>query len=402
MVHQSFLYQLPNNRSVWAAIALAIPVYFIAFLGPSPFIQGLAYLTYPAALLGWYLSCPSVKVSRYFLMTLTVFLALWITPSMVNLYGGTLESDAINIPVISYHFVMLPIVLAWLYLWQKGISEQEWLGFGRHLCILITPIFIILILKILMGTYVEGKEHAWGFTYRHLDAEMFLLWAILAYFMKNGWLKLIITSVALMAMVWMSVRGGLLAAILFIVLAYGVPKLKNIHVNRKVLLSLAGGALVVLLFHAQLYGWLDQILYLENPSRGFGSGITQRTEVWQVAWENIMAHPWSGIGYYVRPNPFNDPYNAAIQVHNLFLRIWVENGTPLFLFVVALLVATAWQIEKHKLTWERAAFWSILCYYFFIPRHIQLNPMTIILYLIVIRSLIYTGVDKKGKAMSNV
>jgi hypothetical protein len=60
----------------------------------------------------------------------------------------------------------------------------------------------------------------------------------------------------------------------------------------------------------------------------------------------------------------------VIQIHNLFLRIWVENGTPLFLFVFTILGLTAWRIETYQITLERAVFWTIIFAYFFIPRHI--------------------------------
>jgi len=114
-------------------------------------------------------------------------------------------------------------------------------------------------------------------------------------------------------------------------------------------------------------------------------------------WHEIKRVPWTGVGFWVSPYPYGDHFNPGKAVHNIFLRLWVENGTGLFLVVMVILITTAIQIEVKKLHWHRMAFWSILAYYVFIPRHLTLNPLSIMLYWTIIQALCLPTIKKIDK-----
>ena len=154
------------------------------------------------------------------------------------------------------------------------------------------------------------------------------------------------------------------------------------------------------IFRAQLFNLADYFFLLEHGSRGLGTGFTQRLPVWIDTWQEIQRVPWTGVGFWVSPYPYGEYGNPGRAVHNIFLRLWVENGTPLFVFTIALLMVTAIQIERKHLPWQRMAFWSILIYYFFIPRHLTLNPLSILLYWTIMQALCFPGKKSRTKTIA--
>jgi O-antigen ligase len=148
--------------------------------------------------------------------------------------------------------------------------------------------------------------------------------------------------------------------------------------------------LIPFLFFLWDYLWavIDYIFLISNKGRGIDSGLSSRIPIWHVAWNEIANHPWTGIGFFVRPNPWIDPNNVNLHVHNAFLRLWVENGTALFTLVMFVIMGAVYQTYQKRLLWDGAVLLSICFYYFFYPRHLTLNPMSIMLYLVLVRAFV--------------
>jgi O-antigen ligase len=84
-----------------------------------------------------------------------------------------------------------------------------------------------------------------------------------------------------------------------------------------------GGLLALLLTGHWLMGFVDNdVLLLNDPERGLGSGFTNRIELWQAAWALWKSHPVFGVGYGEGLTDFG--YTA--YAHNLVLVLLSETG----------------------------------------------------------------------------
>ena len=382
-----------------SALIIAISIYGIAIFGTSDVAQAIIYLAYLFGLGGlWYFKVP-LKISLEFSIILLIFLSLWITPTLINYYSGSLESEAIRLTVLAYHTIVLTAVLLWLYLWQKNNKSYDFSNFAKYLVKLIIPLLIVGFFIILLKKYVLHPpnvhlEVICAFVYRHLDAELFLIGSFFVYFFESRLIKFILYLIFFMALTMMEVRGGMLAFLGFILIAEILPCLKD-HL-RQYWLHLIFIILVSFSLCDYIYAFLDHIFLFNEHYRGFDSGFTGRITQWREAWVEIQTKPIIGYGYYVKLFPFNDPINPNTHIHNFILRIWYENGSMLLLFIAVLFFYTAIKIECNKSYWERGVFWAILFYYFFVPRHIQLNSCSIILYLIIIRTCLAKDLEKRS------
>ena len=212
------------------------------------------------------------------------------------------------------------------------------------------------------------------------------MFVLAAMALPNRWLKVTSLVISILTLHLIENRGGLLSVGVVIGLLFAVKLLQQLGWKKFLLLTISLIGLAFF-FREQLFNLFDYFFLLENRFRGLGTGFTQRLPVWIDTWQEIQRVPWTGVGFWVSPYPYGEYGNPGRAVHNIFLRLWVENGTPLFVFTIALLMVTAIQIERKHLPWQRMAFWSILIYYFFIPRHLTLNPLSILLYWTIIQAL---------------
>lgn len=79
-----------------------------------------------------------------------------------------------------------------------------------------------------------------------------------------------------------------------------------------------------------------------------GTGM-RRMEIWQISWENILQHPWLGIGVKgYRHIDFTGSRAVQAHPHNMFIEILLETGAlGLLAFVIAvtaLLLPPLWRV----------------------------------------------------------
>ena len=108
----------------------------------------------------------------------------------------------------------------------------------------------------------------------------------------------------------------------------------------------AGLALVVGL--AAIVTWLSSSSLARNRVLGGGDKTSGRTDLWTIAWQMVVQHPWRGVGldnYVVRSSeymrdvhPISTTYlvvrTAPDQVHNVYLQLLAEGGIPLLVLVL--------------------------------------------------------------------
>lgn len=321
-----------------------------------------------------------------FSITLLIFLSLWITPTLINYYSGSLESEAIRLPVLAYHTIVLSAVFFWLYLWGKNSNEGNWLEFCKFFSLLCVPLIIIAFITILYKYFLLQNKIIFPFVYRHLDAELLLICGFFIFYLKLLRLKIFLYLLIFLSLTLMEVRGGIIALFIFIVFAE-YSNYKKLF-QGKYLILLSFFSFGVIFFWEQIFLFLDKWFYITNYYRGINSGFTGRINEWVAAWNEIKVKPLTGYGYYVKLFPFNEPANPNTNIHNFFIRIMYENGALLTIYVSFFLILTIYKLQNKRLTFEIAVFLAIVFYYCFVPRHIQLNTMSVILYLIIIRALI--------------
>lgn len=371
------------------ALIFAVPIYIVGFFGSSALVQSIAYLPYILGLVLIYVKNKKIILNKSYLALYFIFLVLWILPNIYNFLMRTLESEFFNPYVMSYHVLMLTIVFLFLSQWSLGLNRNSWNEFAKYLFALLLPFILIFSIKIGIDFYINEIKTPWAFTYRHLDTEFYLIFLFFTFFINSKIIKGLIYFLCLLMISIMSVRAGIICVFIFLIIAYLDALKKIVAENKRNTIYLLVLFLVFILFtHDQLYIWLNEIFLFDSKGRGFESGISSRTSIWISAVDSIRQYPFSGIGYYVRLNPHFDPLNPSLHIHNFFLRIAVENGIFLMIFISLLLMFICVNLIKKQLYWELAVFVSIMFYYFFIPRHIQLNSLSIILYFIVIRSFL--------------
>lgn len=393
---QHNLISISNSEASWFAISLAIPSYFITLIGTAPVLQGCFYLIYLLGIFFIWQRRQQDRYSLFFMISTLIFFLVWIIPNVVTLNSGRLESEMLSLPILIYHAVIFFVVILWARSWsmdQKNF-QNSFQQCCQTLLILLTPLVTLIVLETLRLTFEFPDRRPDPFNYRHLNGEIILMFCLAGLAMNNKGLKLVVLLVTISSLSLMENRGGLLSVGIIIGFMLTIKILNKLNA-KQILYFLGVISLLIFLFYEQAYKFIDYFFLLEHKSRGLGTGVTHRLPVWMETWQEIQRVPWTGVGFWVSPYPYGEfGYQGQGAVHNIFLRLWVENGTILLLVVMTILISTVIQIERKKLHWHRMAFWSILAYYFFIPRHLTLNPLSILLYWTIVQALCLPS--KKG------
>ncbi len=103
------------------------------------------------------------------------------------------------------------------------------------------------------------------------------------------------------------------------------------------ILSLAGGR-----------AFVDSVLDLDNPYRGFGSGLTGRTDAWAMAVPELQSWWFSGAGYRTSADLVGAP------IDNGYLTVWLEQGvvptTVIVTAYITVLLAAVRQFWRNPTT----------------------------------------------------
>ena len=251
------------------ALIFAVPIYIVGFFGSSALVQSIAYLPYILGLVLIYVKNKKIILNKSYLALYFIFLVLWILPNIYNFLMRTLESDFFNPYVMSYHVLMLTIAFLFLSQWSLGLNRNSWNEFAKYLFALLLPFILILSIKIGMDFFTNEKKIPWGFTYRHLDAEFYLIFLFFTFFINSKILKGLIYFLCLLMISMMSVRAGIICVFIFLIIAYLNALKKIVAENRRNTIYFLVLFLVLILFnYDQFYIRLNEFFNLIQGGEG--------------------------------------------------------------------------------------------------------------------------------------
>jgi O-antigen ligase len=102
-------------------------------------------------------------------------------------------------------------------------------------------------------------------------------------------------------------------------------------------LILAFAVVVVPSARDSLYHFVDNIMKLDDPNRGLGSGSSGRDELWRAAMQLWWDHPWFGVGF--RMHEAYMPMNFS--AHNAYIAMLADTGIFGLVWYIALMIM-AW------------------------------------------------------------
>ena len=380
----------------WVVSLLALPVYFFILIDNHPYAQFVCYLGYLLALTVTFMAKKTFKIPISFILGWFLFLILLMVPSYINQSSGRLESEMINLTIITVKMFLLTSILCVMVDWAASVKPNQSFDFYPKLFIVIAPMSIILILAILTPHILYPDKNVYPIPYgmqHNYLGETLILFTLLATQMRASFLKYLSILFALIAIFYLSSRSTLLGSLVGVVLITVGPLLKK---HLKPSLIFVGLFILSLpLTYPLLYEIADFLFLLSSKSRGFEAGITGRWFDYLRGIDLLREHWLLGVGYDASI-PFNSRGNENVQIHNFLLRILTENGIGLFLFILGLMMAAAIRIERLNLNFERGCFYALIAAMMFQPRHINLNLMSVFFYIVLIRAL-YAQPSKGSK-----
>ncbi|HEV2547889.1 MAG TPA: O-antigen ligase family protein [Stellaceae bacterium] len=272
---------------------------------------------------------------------------MWLSLLLIILLGYVLSNFSAETATRSLEAqdvppAWIPLVYTFDVAFMVGISTLVAGCPDRRLLRSIAGCFCILCAPFLVYVDITG-ERTWGdrLVANHLEPVwwglMGLTVCLAAFAGKPGFLA-IAGFVAGAATIFASnAREDILAVsvcLLIVMISYLRTMKRSQHT-----VMLAGICLTLvsaMLFLPQVihtFGFIGHdVLSLDNPARGIGSGFTGRTGIWQSAAEVWFKHPFFGVGFRQ-----NEQYLGGYSTHNAYLAMLVDTGLVGFVWFLILL-----------------------------------------------------------------
>ena len=192
----SKLYELSIKIAMneWVVSLLALPVYFFILIDNHPYAQFVCYLGYLLALTVTFMAKKTFKIPISFILGWFLFLILLMVPSYINQSSGRLESEMINLTIITVKMFLLTSILCVMVDWAASVKPNQSFDFYPKLFIVIAPISIILILAILTPHILypdkNGYPTPYGMQHNYLG-ETLILFTLLATQMRATFFKVL-------------------------------------------------------------------------------------------------------------------------------------------------------------------------------------------------------------------
>ncbi len=395
-----------NLDRLLLAFSITFPVYILTFVGMQPITQGFAYLPYSIIFFYFCYRTRNLFFSKSFILFWVIFLVAWMTPSIINAYSGRLESDLVRLPVLFVHVAYMTMLLFSFGMFLSLKNNQSIKTLLLYISIMLAPLLITLLLKTFLMEYdhPELRPSPFGAS-PHFVGEVLLVFFFGVLFIKTNWVKALIIVATLLFLILLENRAGVIAVLIILGLMTlrWFFNLTFIHKKNFVIL-LIGIFLLIIPFYEIIFNFIDHhIFYLSSDSRGWGSGFTKRFFPWLRAYESFQAHPWLGVGFWVKPYGYElahifdfrsycwESYNnPAFDIHSFWIRVLAENGLFLFSLVVGTIGYCLFKLFKLKHWMLLIIMLSILFYLSFVTRHLTLNILNASLYLIIMAVFLKT------------
>ena len=367
------------------ALCLVIPAYMDFFVSKEPLFQFIGYLAYLVPI-GILMVNRQIDISSKFIAYWVIFSILLIAPSIINLSSGRLESDLINIKALFSKWIFLSALVFFFDSWFKKYRDTQWDQLVYLLFLFMLPMISIIFFEVIADTYhcasvvLISPCRAWPFsTNAFITSELFLLFGLLCLALRSNKLKIILLSLTIIALIFLQSRTALFATIFASATYTALPLMYKYE--KKMIIPFA---LIILILSFCTFNYLIDNTFIGREISTF----TYRTHMWQLGLETIQASPWFGIGFDVTPNYYSFTFNHKDNtIHNMFIRIATENGLPLLIFITTTFIYSLYRVFQAKNFYALAIILSVIIFHSFSTRHISINLLNIVFYLIIMKSL---------------
>ena len=198
-------------------------------------------------------------------------------------------------------------------------------------------------------------------------------------------------ALALVGLVLVQSRGNLLAAVLLITVI-GLARTRSRAVIAIGVICTLGVMLDVFVFETRLSSAAqdfvaEDVLLLNDPYRGLGTGASGRDITLDFGLELFVEHPLAGVGFGRSGRLASEA--VGFGIHNGYVALLAELGAPLFAILAIIMIGAVWLSFARK-DWESlgmiVSFMGVLL--MVTPRAINMSLPTMIFWAFVARSWI--------------
>ena len=383
-------------RILFTAFCLSIPVYLINFTTNANSFMFAGYSLYFLALIA---NVKQIRFDQAFgklVLFLCFFLFLWMFPSVyIVFFSGRLESETINLwGLASRGFFFTSIIIA-LYPYCTRNKQNDLTKLYQSLILCLIFFMIVLIGHILIK-YIDTENFRLSFrriSPLNFEANTSSLYIFVVILLLQTLhlkiLKWLLTALLIFIMVGAThSRGNFIGCIIALTIINGpclYGYLRKIVENKTKLIISLSVVLAMMFYYSEIANFISQLLSLDNPARSFEGGLTGRYTRWQTFFEIGQMHPWQGMGHaYTLLN-----YQGNDAAHNMFLRIFVENGLGLMLLILLMCVVVFAKLLQKRLYLDLGYFCGIMFIYQFENYSVNLFLPNIILYVVMLRAFFF-------------
>ena len=393
----SYLDLLTKRRLAVSAFCLTAPVYILSFCikhNEPAWAMAMAYSFYAVLFLSNVKYINPNRLLFKFIAALGVFILLWMGPSLyIVFFSGRIESEWINLWGLSARAILFVFLMLSLFTFCLKRKDADFNSLMIYLAIALGFIVLMTIIGGLIY-YINS----WNFSYGHdftranifgwqpnYAACLIFIFILSLQKLHLKLIKVILTLVCLTVMIILfQSRGYFIASLIALTIFYfpcifnffkKLPK-KNLVFSFVITISL------VVIFYQEIIFLMSKMFIYRY--RGLDSGLTGRFDLWQHWWQSVLSYPWSGIGH--AQSIVGQGIGRYDTPHNFFLRIAVENGLILTVFVLMITVMATHKLLKKKMPYELGCLMAIMFAYQFDNWSINLWLLNAILYLVLLRA----------------
>jgi len=290
--------------------------------------------------------------------------------------------------VLFANVIFLSSILFALVIWLTHDNDNNLKKLLSILCITVIPIVFLIILKTIYLKFLNHDARPFPFDIHPVVASEILFISMIGLMtLKNKYLQLILSAPIFICLLLLESRGYIIASFFIFLVCFILPCFIRLTTKQKIATLL----ITSLCLFLSVEFIFNEILKLDSPSRGFGSGFSGRAFIWEYGFQSILNHPWLGVGYWVNifgysipldfpayaPRNIDDP---SLVIHNAFMRIAAENGLILACLSYFTIIMSIVKAMQKKLYFELAIVMAMIFALFFSTRHLTNNLMNIIFY----------------------
>ena len=322
-----------------------------------------SYLLYiPIILLSVY------QISKIkFNIKLFLILFLLVTLLILNYVFADKDHDLVLFNIVTYLYYFT-FIFIFIYI-VKCFPEQTQASFLHLTLLSLMPYFIFFV--VVISQYRLNFDDRFSLIgHPNQLAEIFIFIGILSVMFQKWFFRLLLILSVIFLLYATQARGAFLSYFIFLTLFYHELFWKYKWI-------------IIFIFFISLNFIMYEILLIDDPYRGLGTGLTGRIDVFIEGWNLFLQSPFLGIG------------TGLTNIHNGFLKILVENGIFFFAIIMLLIIRASFLLSLKSSSIVMKFFSSYFVAYLitisFAPRLINLNLYS----LFFLYSLLYIFYSKK-------